>query len=200
MTTEKKSKKKAVVFICVALIIGVISGVLLLVLNNFEKDTDSDNGPHYNFYKPDYELDVTKVKEYMELDRLLYYRDGGVEVGLDGNADKIDRFAVFFEDYFAALTAGDVDAYREMFSKNYTERNGEEDGFAPQMVYDIHVARLRGATDDENERIAFDVSYRIYRNDGTLRDDVGSDASRTLYFELAYDEGELKIDRIAYYK
>ena len=39
----------------------------------------------------------------------------------------------------------------------------------------------------------------IHRNDGTFRNDIDSDASKTLYFELIEENGVVKIDRITYY-
>jgi hypothetical protein len=48
---------------------------------------------------------------------------------------------------------------------------------------------------------AFNVTYMIHRNDGTFRNDLDSDSSKKLYFELiGWPDGTVKIDYITYYK
>ena len=73
--------------------------------------------------------------------------------------------------------------------------------FAPQMLYDIRIEML--SNDPQNDGTvlyAFNVEYKIHRNDGTFRNDIDSDASKKLYFELYEDtEGLVRIDRITYY-
>ena len=46
----------------------------------------------------------------------------------------------------------------------------------------------------------YDVTYAIYRNDGTFRNDIDSNAFKTLIFELVYESGALKINAIDYYR
>ena len=205
-TERNKRKKIAIVFIAVVLTLGILSGVLLAVMNHIEKNREkdptnmySDELHSYIFYKPEYGLDVTTVEEYMELDRLLYYKDGAEEYGIEGNYEKYGKGVVFFKEYFDTVIAGEWEEYNELFTEHYYESNEPRNQFAPQMIYDMHITKLWQKNDGGVERYAYDVCYRIYRNNGTFRNDIDSGASKTLYFELVEEDGELKIDRITYY-
>lgn len=203
---QKKRKKIAVIFIAIVLALGILSGVLLAVMDHIEKNREkdptnmySDELHSYIFYKPEYGLDVTTVDEYMALDRLLYYKDGAEEYGIEGNYEKYGEGVAFFKEYFDTVIAGEWEEYNEMFTEHYYESNEPRNQFAPQMIYDMHITKLWQKNDEGFERYAFDVSYRIYRNNGTFRNDIDSGAAKTLYFELVEVDGELKIDRITYY-
>ena len=68
------------------------------------------------------------------------------------------------------------------------------------MLYNLNVTKLwEKVESDTVTRYAFDVTYMIHRNDGTFRNDIDSDSSKTLYFELIEENGVVKIDRITYY-
>ena len=204
-STDKR-KKRALIFAASAIALAVVCGVSLYIIERMsEKNSDaptsmySDKINSYIFYTPNYDLDVTSVEEYMEMDRIIYYKDGAEEYAVSENADSIGDTALFFEKYFETAIAGKWEEYNEMFTEKYYETNEPRIQFAPQMIYDMHVEKLWEKIDSSDERYAFNVSYRIYRNDGTFRNDIESGASKTLYFELAYEDGELKIDRITYY-
>lgn len=204
---NKRRKKAAIIFVVIVLLLGIASGVALAVLDYVDRNSDdgptnmySDELHSYIFETPDYELDVTTVDEYMELDRLLYYKDGAEELGLSGNLKKYGPAVEFFEKYFETVIAGDTDKYNKLFTDHYYESNSPKNTFAPQMIYDMHIEKLWKNVEDNCDRYAFDVSYRIFRNNGTFRNDIDSGASKKLYFELVDVNGTVKIDRITYYK
>lgn len=206
MTNSKNRKKYALIFASAVLAIGVLSGALLYL---FERaGEDRDNGPtnmyseelhSYVFYKPDYELDVTTVAEYMDMDRMLYYKNGTEEIGIDKDAEEYGSAVLFFKEYFDTVIKGEWEAYNGMFTDKYFETNKAKGRFAPQMIYDMHISKLWEKIETGRTVYAFDVSYRIYRNNGTFRNDIDSGAAKTLYFELVDEGGEVKIDRITYY-
>lgn len=192
-------------------LLGVVSYVLLENPQIFEikHDTDkvtsmySDKLYSYNFYKTDYDLDPTQDERYMQYDRYVYYKNGAVSQAiLEGEEDNYGHAVKFFTEYFATVIAGDTDTYNTYFTDNYYEDNEPHVRFAPQMLYDIEVEQLsETSNDDGTTRWAFNVTYKIHRNDGTFRNDLDSDSSKTLYFELVEDVNEVvKIDYITYYK
>ncbi len=79
---------------------------------------------------------------------------------------------------------------------------GEHLRFAPQMIYDIHIDQLSESTDSAGVTTwTFEVGYKIYRNDGTFRNDIPSDGSRPLIFTLIGDaRGNVLIDSIERYR
>ena len=86
-----------------------------------------------------------------------------------------------------------------MFTEAFFEKYERQGAFTPQMIYDT---RVESAGIEKNgtatEAYNFAVEYKIFRNDGTFRDDILSDSSRRLYFRLTDEGGTLKIDSITY--
>ncbi len=159
------------------------------------------------FYTPDYEADILEDKEYLALDRDFRLAQGLNTTTLD--PDKMNSYSpavqVLYE-LVNAVIAGDADAYNALFSDRYVSdpKNPPlEDPFTMQRVYDIVITKEReqAVTDSEsgkyNEYI-YSVEYKIRKNDGTYRTDIGHDASRPQYFQLTDREGSVKIDRLMY--
>lgn len=211
MDEKKRKKRNMLIGIIVVSLLGVVSMILLANPQLFEIKHDSnkvtsmysDKLYSYNFYPTDYDLDPTKDERYMQYDRYVYYKNGAVsQAVLEGEEDDYGRAVRFFIDYFDTVIAGDTDTYNTYFTDRYYEDNEPHVRFAPQMLYDIEVEQLSEEThDDGTSKWAFNVTYKIHRNDGTFRNDLDSDSSKTLYFELlGYADGTVKIDYITYYK
>ena len=202
--SKKKTKKRIIVGISIFLVIGIISGVLLY----FEpwnmgpkKDPIGMYGSmkSYNNYPADYDLDVTSVPEYMDLDRNVYYMKNGEEVIITFNPDN-DPDQNFFLRYFEIVINGKYEAYNKLFTDNYYKTYEPYVRFTPQMLYDIHIEKLGEQYSGGRTTYKYNVSYKIYHNTGTFRNDIGSDGSKTLYFELVEENGTILIDNINYYK
>ena len=149
------------------------------------------------------ELDVTTVPEYMQLDRGVHYTDGNYTIlVLDEEVGDYNKAVQFFVEYFKTIEKGDVDTYNTYFTDAYYETVEPYESFAPQMIYNINVQQLSETFgEDGTTTWTFNVSYMIYRNDGTFRNDIGSDAAKKLYYQLISDrDGNVKINYITYYK
>jgi uncharacterized protein (AIM24 family) len=72
-----------------------------------------------------------------------------------------------------------------------------------QQIYDIQVVKLREYTvnDGETTIFEFDVSYCIRHNNGTFRDDIGSNVARSQVYQLYRDDysGEVLLQSISEY-
>lgn len=220
MTTEKNpagekikkqaKKKKMLIGIAVVTLLGAVSWVLLENPQIFESQETkkatsmySDEIKSYVFYPSNYSLDVTTDETYMGLDRYVYYKNGGETIAVtDGNYAQYGKAVEFFGTYFETVIAGDTETYNTYFTDHYYESNTPYSLFAPQMLYDILIEQLSQAENSDGTVLyTFNVSYKIHRNDGTFRNDIDSDASKTLYYELIEDQnGTVKIDRITYYR
>ena len=153
-----------------------------------------------DFYRIDYDLDETTVREYMELDRDLHYKDGSETVMVsEANLEFYGADVQFFRTYFDLVISGNCDGYNALFTDHYFETNEPNDIFTQQMIYDILIEKLSVKEEGGQTVYAYNVSYKIFRNNGTFRNDIGSDGSRVLYFELLESGGTIKIDRITYY-
>ena len=218
-TDDKKKKKKRLILVIVILaLLGAVSYVLTnhpeIFQTNKKKDAVksgvtsmySDELYSYSFYPTDYDLDPTKVKEYMELDRQLWYQDGALSIGFDMNdPDSFENYPAalpFFAEYFKTVIAGDTETYNSYFTERYYKDNDPYVQFAPQMIWDIHVNQLSESLNGTSTVWMFDVWYQIYHNDGTFRNDLPPDGgSKKLLFTLVGDaRGNVKIDAIDYYR
>ena len=104
-----------------------------------------------------------------------------------------DDVVQFFHQYLQTMIDGDVDGFLSMYASDY---DGElPQTFTTQMVYDMTLyPQSEGGT-----VVAYRLDYRIYHNNGTLRDDMGSDTIRPLIFTLTEENGELKIQSVVPY-
>ena len=208
---KNKKRKNLLIAIAVITVLAAAGYVMTFHPELFEKKEEkktvtsmySDKIVSYNFYPSDYELDVTTVPEYMQLDRGVHYTDGNYTIlVLDEEVGDYNKAVQFFVEYFKTIEKGDVDTYNTYFTDAYYETVEPYISFAPQMIYNINVQQLSETFgEDGTTTWTFNVSYMIYRNDGTFRNDIGSDASKKLYYQLISDrDGNVKINYITYYK
>jgi len=138
--------------------------------------------------------------EFSGFDRSIKFRDGNVTRGMtDENEGTFRPEERFFKKYFAALEAGDADAYNALFTSAYLAQYGAKDKFTCQMIYDIEVERVDSTFVGNTSTYDFNVYYKIYRNDGTFRNDVYSDAVRGIRLVVDDAEGDFKISVLKYF-
>lgn len=213
---KSKRKRAAAIIVSVILSVGILSGAGLWFISRGQAGGDNVVGgtsdtkkvvgmygstSSYLHYPIDDELDVTTVDEYMELDRTVHYKENGESIALDD--DNIDMFGddvKFFVMYFYYIVTGDFETYNKQFTEDYYKSAEPYYSFTQQMLYDIEIEKLGEDKTESETRYRYDVSYKIFRNNGTFRNDIGSDASKTLYFELTKSGGKVLIDKIDYYR
>lgn len=205
-TDKTKTKKKIIAATVILTLLGALSAPLLshpewfVFKNKSDKPTSmySDTLVSHLFYPSDYDLDVEADEHYMGLDRYIHIKRGGEEFAItDGNYAAWGEDIEFFHRYFTAAIYADVETYNSLFTENYYKTAEPYEFFAPQMIYGITLEKLAANNDGT---YVYNVTYAIYRNDGTFRNDIASDAFKTLIFTLAPEGGELKIDVIDYYR
>ena len=214
---EKKKpqskKRKKIIFICILLamcLFGaggwyVLYGNPDILPNAFQEIRQHVAGMYgsqesYIYYPIDYDLEITTVREYMELDRDIHYKNGPETVMItDANLEFYGPDVQFFRRYFDYAISGDYEAYNQLFTDHYYESNEPYYSFTQQMIYDIVIEKLSATESTKGVLYAYNVTYKIYRNNGTFRNDIGSDGAKTLYFELLQSGDSILIDRITYY-
>ena len=71
--------------------------------------------------------------------------------------------------------------------------------FTMQGLYDIHVEMSHSPQIVDGKRLEiYEVRYRIYQNNGSFRDDIYPDDTRTLVFGVEVYDDEAKISAIAH--
>lgn len=148
------------------------------------------------FYDRDDELNSLVNEDYLQMDSRMFYHNPYEGTTYSIEEDQLEQESdevIFFYQYFDAIRCGDEVAYSRLLSSGFSGDDPIE--FTQQMIYDITVYPQT----DGGEIVSYRVDYRIYRNNGTFRDDVGSDTIRPLMITLTKEGGELKIASISPY-
>lgn len=196
-TIKKRNKRRLTKIIC------FVAGIIVLMLIAYTvlsiiASRKPDYG--YEFYEPDWEADIMEDEEY--LDRgwyVTYTNEMGESVKiLDDNYLKYGIGVEYLSYYFAAIQSGDCETYNALFGDEYYEKNDPIDPFTPQRIYDIQLRLLNESEiDDESYVINYALEYKIMRNDGTFRQDIGSDMARTQYLILTVTDDDIYISGIS---
>ena len=210
-----KLKKKILIvaagMVAFTIIAMVLMPVLDRALNKEPHEEETTRRPNtVIYYDPDYEYDIMKDQEYLELDRYIYYKDARTNetiILLDHEIQGYGPAMVTIKKMIDAIIAGDHETYNSLFSKNYFAVEGREPEppFTMQQVYDILITRME-VTDVVDETLGkytmytYTVEYKIHKNNGTFRTDLGHDDSRKQYFILSNSTGpQVLIDQILGY-
>lgn len=207
---KKKARRAVIILICIMAVLGIVSLILLHLepkLTESEaasSDKDSvgmyGSGQSYIYYPADEDIDPSALNDYLGLDRGIYYTHGAETVVIDEDkTDNLSDDVKFFIKYFTAVKDGDYTAYNSMFTEDYYKTNEPYYSFTKQMLYDINIEKLSEDTSGADTVYEYNVSYKIFRNNGTFRNDIGSDGSKTLYFQLISDGENILINKIDYY-
>ena len=214
-TKNTKKKKIAIISVFLSLcILGAVSWVLLYLVDfsstnknpMFQSDKKGGidgmygNTQTYIFYPIDRDLDIMTDKDYLDLDRSLYYTKGAETYAIDKeNVRDLTDDIKFFIKYFDLAIAGNYTSYNKLFTEKYYKSNEAYYSFTQQMIYDMHIEKLGEKAVDGKTEFYYDVSYKIHKNNGTFRNDIESDASKTLFFTLVETDSGILIDSIDYY-
>lgn len=200
----KKASKKKVALIVALVCAGIVVLSLLtasldpaaLAKRWFGKEQAPDQ--QIDFYPINEDEDILAREDYLGLDRYVYYTDpmtGETFVPERHELAIVDAALPFFYDYLDCIIRGDEATYPLYFSTAYLESNELPADFTMQMLYDMRIEPY--ATEDETP--AYLLEYKIYRNNGTFRRDIGSNAARTLLVFLTYEQGTPCIDAMQPY-
>lgn len=100
-------------------------------------------------------------------------------------------------DFLLAIQSGNVDAYNSFFSEEYLNAVGREESFTMQQIYSAVITAVSEREDEQTgtKTYVYRLKYKIRRNNGTLRLDMGSDCYREqeLLIKGNSDDSELKI-------
>ena len=141
---------------------------------------------------------------YLALDRTLtWVQDGLSEKLTDDNYQKYHELGVLVHNYFDSLITGDAEAYRELFSDSYInkEENYVPAQFPMQRVYEMTAEVLSHTMLEKGTSEAvIKLSYKIQGNDGTVRQDMLSDSNVPIDITVYVDAtGRAEIRSVARY-
>lgn len=207
-SADKRKIKKAVIIVAAVIaVLALLAAVLPLVLELVTPDYEDVSYDQWRFYEADYSKNIYEDKVYMSQSRSIKYTDQNTERVLTAeNCADISSSAAFFYDYITCIIEGDYSSYPSFFTDAYINNKDIEipEKFTMQGLYDIHIDLFSPATRKTVDGVelsseVYEVSYRIFENNGTFRTDILPDETRTLVFELyIFDDGTVKINAIGF--
>lgn len=210
---SRRLKKRILTVVLIAVaVLSLLYGLTVLLESALTPSQDDEGTtlPSVTYFPPDYEYDIMEDPDYLALDRRIYYTHGSERFILtDENIQEYGPAVQTLRKMIESIIAGDHESYNALFSSNYFAVDGRapEEEFTMQRVYGIelilegesrHIDPATGKTYTQYEVV---VSYKINRNDGTFRRDLGHDDARKQYFVLSNQAGdEVLIDQILNYR
>lgn len=184
-----------IVFAVLLAILAVLYALSAFINRNKLDYTDKQDGIYY--FSADYEANPLEDVVYAAKDKQVFFTShtGFGEYLSDADGDLTTVRGLMYN-YFDALKTGNVDKHKELLSDEYKSNFVVQDKFTPQKVYDISVSFLSGDSNDGVYLEKYSVTYKIYKNDGTYRADVGSDISKTMVFEVVNQGNKALINSI----
>ncbi len=204
-TADKKRIKKIFIIIAIVFaVLAIISAFIPVVTDLLQDGYDEVSYNPMAFYEVDYTFDVRTDELYQKQNRSIYYnRYGDERVLTESNVTDISPAAMMFHDYINCIIDGDYSKYPSFFTEEC--KNNENfklpAQFTTQGLYDINITLHSSsvAEDEENAVVEiYEVRYRIFKNNGSFRNDILPDETRTLVFELKIKDGSAIINAIAH--
>lgn len=199
-TDRKKALKKIIIAVIIAFaVLLVLLGALYLfseVIQREKVDYTEKNDSIF-YFSADYSADPDNDLVYAAKDKEVFFTDhsgfGEYLTEADGSVNNVKGLMY---NYFNSLKNGDAQAHNALLSAEYKRNFVVQERFTPQKVYDIKVDFLVGDGKNGVYIQKYSVSYKIYKNDGTYRADIGSDVSCTMVFEVVNQANKVYINSI----
>lgn len=201
---KKKNLKKIIIIVISAfLLLSLLAYVLPLVLDMVYPNNDTVSYNQWRFFEADYDKNILEDDLYLSLNRSIYYnRYGDERVLTKDNIADFPVAAAFFYDYFDCIICGDYENYPSFYTESCLNDENFHcpEKFTMQGLYDIHVNLFSVTGNEENGTTTeiYEVSYRIFENNGTYRSDILPDETQTRVFEIVINNGVAKINSIGY--
>lgn len=201
---KKIVKITAIALASLAVLTLALYGATEWIRRGSGTDTVSNVSGIY-FFPADYEYNIYEDELYMSYDRRIMFTAFGQTCEItSSDAGVFGTAGAFFHDYFGYIINGDCEGYKSCFTESGRSTTVLPEKFTMQMLYDINVILFSRESREVDGRTVtvdvYEVSYRIFENNGTFRGDISSGDTRTLVYEL-YIEGEnAAINAIGYRK
>ena len=211
MNNNEKIKNKAgkkALLIAISVIAGLIVclSICSALIDAFEARRAAAQKIDFDFYPADYEENIFEDEDYLELIEGEYMSFCDITTNLTVGIDRegaIDygKEVAFLVEMLHDAISGDHTAYNACFSNEYYKNNQPKSSFTMQKIYDIvitYISRETLTDSDGNNytKSIYTVEYKIYKNNGTFRNDIGN-GSKKQYFTLTDTTGLVLVDNIS---
>jgi hypothetical protein len=200
-----KKPKNQVLRMVIIIAAGLLVLAVLAALNTVDFDAiiaklftpeavSSTTKKSIEFAPIDYKENIFEDTDYLAQNRYVRYTDGPLSTLIvDDNYEQYGDAVVLLHNYIQAVINGDPDALPALFTDDYKNNNKLPAKFTMQKLYDVEIEYysvniLNEGETDQITRYEYIIRYNIMENNGTFRDDVGSDAAvPEIYEVLSYD-------------
>jgi len=193
---KEKLKKLIIIAVAAVMVLTLIAYVLTVVLEHVRDSINDTHSTPKNdvivFPPADYDENIFEDAIYMMFDRSIKFTQDGYGITL--TEDELENFgagAKLFYDYFNTVINGRYEEYPEFFSDRYKNDIELPEKFTMQKIYDIDIRLYSREQIDDSDKTyleTYEVRYKIRSNNGTLRNDVESDTTKPIVFELIVDD------------
>ena len=207
-----KSGRKSVIIAASVLGAAVLITAAAFIIAGIAKKKENKpiNKGGYTFVPVNPDENIYDDELWLDLDRQCYFEDvsSGISYSIDENLSDVPSYCrqpvETLIKFINAAVAGNADEINGMFSKQYLDAGGEgKTSFTPQKLYDIKFSLISYGDIEEDgakhESFHFWIEYKIKDNNGTFRNDMGSDATRKEYAVLTIRDESVQIDALVSY-
>ena len=198
------NRRKMIRFLaaCLAVLVFITAALLFLLRDEDEKKPYVPPRADAEFAPIDWSGDVWSDQQYIdEYDRDVYYRDASSILHLlsDDDYERCGDEAAFIYEVLTCIREGDANGYNAALSEYYKSAVGTKASFTEQKLYDVRYEIDRYVDGGEAGILtSYYVYFRIKNNNGTFRDDVGSDELRRMTYYLRETDLGWEIYTITY--
>lgn len=214
---SRAAKKKIIitVAICLLAFVALYYGITAVtaIIKQHKADQESAGTEHkIKFYTPNYDEDIRSDRIYMGLDRNFYFEDSAYGTRFSYDTETLDevsetyrRTVAVITEYLLAAVDGDEERINSLFSETYYAKGYKnKPKMAPQKLYDIVIITEPNSygidIPSADETQFYWVEYKIRMNNGTFRNDMGSDGVKKELFAVSIRNGAGEIDAVIPYR
>ncbi len=208
--SNRKSKSIIIVFLIFIIGTTVMCAALLAAMSAKDKN-QPQKGTTYLFYEADYDKNILKDENYLELDRTIKFEnpDNGITCAIvNGNMDDVPTImhnsVGLICNFVEYAILGESEMLNQLFSQEYIDAGGKTKiDFTMQQLYNIKITYVTSSSEVIDgftvESYDYWLEYMIRQNNGTFRNDMESDCIKKEYVRVTDRNGILGIDVLAPY-
>ena len=202
-TNEQIRKRQKNLLKWIGIIFGgaILLSVIALIFLNLLLPKEDDAPKKEIYFYPVSDENIFENPQYLAKDLQVYYcenSDGTGRTFTIDDTETVGAEVLFAKLYLEYLINGDEQALRAACTEDYLKKDPIPD-FTQQMLYDMCIFyENTEAQSDGSKKVTYRLEYKILKNNGTYRRDVGSDGAKPewLVLNVSPDQTNIRIDGI----
>jgi len=196
-TNTLKKQKKIIISIIISMVVFIAAYYVIASIDwsaLFDKSGDKNGTGNDTIYFYDEKLstNIFQDEQYMALDRSINFSKNNWTSTIDDESAVREGPAVnLIYNMLGYILSGNNEAYNSCFSSEYYKQAKPMGRFTQQKIYNIVITEIsvnNNAVDENGVQYVqyfYKLEYMIRHNNGSLRNDMGSDCIRAQYLVLS---------------